>query len=303
MRAREASATRTSVEAPLLPPNAKPGECYARVFVPPTYRTVTEKVLKRSASEKVKVIPAQYEWVQERVLVKPASERLEVIPAEYDWVEERVLVKEASTHMEEIPAEYEWVEEKVLVEAAHTEWKKGRGLIEKVDTTGEIMCLVEVPAKYKTVRKKVMVKPPTTKEIVIPAQYETIRKKVMVKPPTTRTIEIPAEYKTVKVKKLVSPPKEVRTPISAEYQTVTRTEKVADSRMEWRRVLCETNMSHNTITSVQKALLQAGHDPGPIDGILGPQTNQAIKNYQKKKGLAVGQLTYETLKSLGIMNR
>lgn len=61
----------TSAQAPqiegaeLLPPNAKPGECYARIFVPPTYRPETEQVLKRDASERVEIIPARYENVTE----------------------------------------------------------------------------------------------------------------------------------------------------------------------------------------------------------------------------------------------
>jgi hypothetical protein len=288
-------------EVPLLPPNAKPGECYARVYVPPTYKTVTEQRLKRAASERLEVIPAKYEWVEEKVLVKQASQRLETIPAEYGMEEEQVLVKEASYEMQDVPATYDWVEEQVLVKPAETVWKKGRGLIEKIDnTTGEIMCLVEMPAVYKTVKKKVMVTPPTTRRIDIPAEYKTVKKRVMLKPPTTRTIEIPAEYKTIKVKKLVTPPKEKRITIPEEYQTITKTEQVTDSRMEWRRVLCETNMSRDVIKRIQKALQDAGHDPKYIDGVIGWRTINAIKAYQKEKGLAVGGLTYETIKSLGI---
>jgi hypothetical protein len=45
----------------MLPPNAKPGECYARVYVPPAYKSTEERMLKREASEKVEVIPAKYE--------------------------------------------------------------------------------------------------------------------------------------------------------------------------------------------------------------------------------------------------
>jgi len=285
----------------LLPPDAKPGECYARVFVPPTYRTVTETLLKHEASEDLQVIPAKYEWVQEQVLVTEASERLEVVPAQYEWVEEQVLVKEASSRKEEIPARYEWQEEQVLVKPAETVWKKGKGPIERIDNaTGEIMCLVEVPAVYKTVRKKVMVSPPTTREIPIPAEYETVRKKVMVKPPTTRKIEIPAVYKTVKVKKMVSPPQERKIEIPAEYQTVTKTEMVTDGRMEWREILCETNVSPDFVRRFQRALLKAGHNPGPIDGVIGWRTEAAMKSYQKEKGLAVGACTYETMKSLGV---
>lgn len=300
-RAEKVMETSRAIEAPLLPPEAKPGDCYARVFVPPTYRTISEQRLKRGASEKVEVIPAKYEWVEEQVLVKGASERLETIPAQYEWVEEQILVKGASSRLEEVPAKYDWVEEQVLVEEAHTTWKKGRGLIEKIDnTTGEIMCLVEIPAAYKTVKQKVMVTPPTTRKIEIPAKYEAVKKKIMVKPPTTRKIEIPADYKIVKVNKMVSPPQERRIPISAEYQTVTRTEQVSEGRLEWRRVLCETNVSRDMIARVQTALRSAGHDPVFIDGVFGAKTHAAMKAYQQEKGLGVGSLTYKTLESLGI---
>jgi len=162
------------------------------------------------------------------------------------------------------------------------------------------MCLVEIPAAYKTVKQKVMVTPPTTRKIEIPAKYETVKKKIMVKPPTTRKIEIPADYKIVKVNKMVSPPQERRIPISAEYQTVTRTEQVSEGRLEWRRVLCETNVSRDIIARVQTALRSAGHDPVFIDGVIGPKTTAAMKAYQREKGLGVGSLTYRTMESLGI---
>jgi hypothetical protein len=127
---------------PAMPSDAKPGECYARLFVAPRCETVTEQVMTRAASERVETIPAKYEVVEERVRVKPASKRIE-----------------------EVPAEYTTVEEKVLVESAHTEWRPGRGTVEKMDpATGKIMCLVEIPAKYEIVKKQVLVKPATTRK-------------------------------------------------------------------------------------------------------------------------------------------
>ncbi len=301
-RAREAAmAPGIPPEMPLLPPDAKPGECYARVFIPPVYKTSSEQVLKHQASEKVEIVPAKYGWVEERVLVKEASERVEVVPAEYSWVTEEVLVQEASKRMEEIPAKYGWAEETILVKPAHTVWKKGHGLIEKVDhTTGEIMCLVEIPATYKTVKKRIVETPANSRTVEIPAAYNTVRKKVMVKPPTTRKIQIPAEYKTVKVRKMVTPPQERRISMPAEYQMVTRTEMVSEGRMEWRRVLCETNATPNLISKIQSALKTSGYDPGSIDGIFGMRTKAAMNSYQKEKGLAVGGLTYSTIESLGI---
>ncbi len=290
-----------SPEAPLLPLDAKPGECYARVFVPPVYMTETETVLKEEGSERVEVIPARYEWVEENVLVKEASSRVEVVPAKYAWVEEKVLVEEASKRMVEVPAKYAWVEEKILVKPAHTTWKKGRGLIEKVDnSTGEIMCFVEVPASHKMVKKRILDTPAASRVVEIPASYKSVKKRVLVEPPTTRKIEIPAEYATVKVRKMVSPPRETRIAIPAEYQTVTHTKLVSDGRLEWRRVLCETNATPEMVSEIQTALMRAGHDPGPIDGVIGYRTKSAIKSYQKAKGLPVGGVTYKTIESLGV---
>ena len=296
-----ASGKGMSADDALFPPNPKAGECYARVFVPPAYNTRTETVLKKSASERLELAPAKYGWSEETILVKEASERMEIIPAQYDWVEERVMVKEASSKLIEVPAKYEWQEERILVKPAHTAWKKGRGPIEKVDNiTGEIMCLVEVPATYKTVKKHVMVSPPSTKKITIPAEYKTVKKQVMTKPPQERRISIPAEYKTVKVRKQITGPTERRVEIPAEYQTISHTEKVSEGHMEWRRILCETNVDHRTISRVQSALLKSGHNPGPIDGVLGHRTNAALKSFQRANNLAVGGLTYETMKRLGV---
>ena len=54
------------------------------------------------------------------------------------------------------------------------------------------------------------------------------------------------------------------------------------------------------IERAQQALKQAGHDPGPVDGVMGAQTTAALKAYQKKQGLSVtGQLDAETAAKLG----
>ena len=292
----------TAQEEPaLLPPNAKPGECYTRLFIPPVYKTETDKILKKQASEKLEIIPAKYEWVEEKVLVKEASEKLEIVPAKYEWVEEKVIIEPAATKIEEVPAEYEWVEEKVLDKPAHTVWKKGTGPIQKINhSTGEIMCLIEVPATYKTVKKRMLKAPAKTQKVEIPAKHKMLKKQIMKVPPEVKKVAIPAEYQTVKVKKLVSAAQEKRTPIPAEYQEVKKTKKVAEGRMEWRPILCQTNTTPGLITSLQKALQRAGYNPGPIDGSVGYQTLTAVESFQQEKGLARGGLTIETLKALGV---
>ena len=54
------------------------------------------------------------------------------------------------------------------------------------------------------------------------------------------------------------------------------------------------------VERVQKALKDMGHDPGPVDGVMGAQTSAALKAYQQKHGLNVtGQLDAETSAKLG----
>src|SRR5579875_2482131 len=55
------------------------------------------------------------------------------------------------------------------------------------------------------------------------------------------------------------------------------------------------------VRSVQQALKDKGYDPGPIDGIYGPHTRAALRNYQKHEHLqASGKMDDQTLNSLGV---
>jgi len=287
---------------PALPPGAKAGECYAQVMIPAQYKDISKNVVKREASETIETIPPEYELVEEQVLVKEASEKLEVTEPKYDFVEEKVLVLPASEKLVAVPAEYNTIEEQVLVREGYTTWKEGRGPIERLDnSTGKIMCLVNVPPEYKTLKKRVLVTPASTSKVEIPAEYKTIKKRVMVEAPQVRKIEIPAEYKTMKVSKLVKPAQEVRTQVPEEVNTVTERQMVSQSRMEWQPILCETNTTADVVRKLQEALTAAGYDAGTVDGALGPQTMAAVQSYQLSRGLGSGQLTMETLRSLGIM--
>ena len=155
-----------------LPPNGVEGECYAKVFIPAEYKTVTERELVKEASERIEIIPAEYKWVEERVLVKEASKRLVEVPAEYKWVEKTVCVK---------PAYRGWVMEKKTRCAGDTKPR-------------DVFCLVSTPAERKTVRTQVLVKAASTREEVIPAEYSTVRRQIVAVPASTKRISIPAEY-------------------------------------------------------------------------------------------------------------
>ncbi|MDH3624813.1 MAG: peptidoglycan-binding protein [Myxococcales bacterium] len=228
-----------------LPP-AKPGECYARLWVPASYEDQSESVQVREASERIETIPARYEWrtekiviqeegeklipvpakykkVAEKVLIKEASETIKVIPAKYEMRTEKVAIKEGGEKLISIPAKYDMVEEKVLVKAGYTTWKKGKGAYQRVDNaTGEIMCLVEVPPVYKTMRKRVLVSPATTKTVAIKPTYKTVRKRVLVEPARVVRKEIPAEYRTISKIVLSEPATTKSVAMPAKYQTIRK---------------------------------------------------------------------------------
>src|SRR5215475_6781808 len=55
------------------------------------------------------------------------------------------------------------------------------------------------------------------------------------------------------------------------------------------------------VKAVQQALKDQGHDPGAIDGVMGPKTQAALRDYQQKQGLkATGRLDAETSAKLGV---
>jgi hypothetical protein len=56
-----------------------------------------------------------------------------------------------------------------------------------------------------------------------------------------------------------------------------------------------------TVTAAQTELTQSGYYSGPIDGLFGPTTRDAVARYQMSQNLTVtGSLTPDTLQALGL---
>ncbi len=70
-------------------------------------------------------------------------------------------------------------------------------------------------------------------------------------------------------------------------------EKAAQTRRE--------RTQYHLIKVVQRKLIELGYNPGPINGINGPQTKKAIMEFQRDQGIAVDGIPGpQTLKSLGL---
>jgi len=186
------SETTMSVAAPMpagasgdIPPNARPGECYAKVLIPAVKQTKSARV-QVSEEKKVlnRIIPARYEVQTERIQVSE---------------EQRVLNRI-------IPARYEVKTERILVSPARQYWKAGHGPVtKKNEVTGEIMCLVEEPAKYKTIEKRVLVEEEKPEYKTVPAQFKTIEKRVLVAPEKPEYRIVPAQFETITKNEIVRP--------------------------------------------------------------------------------------------------
>jgi len=436
------------VDATNVLPDAKPGECFAKVLVPAEYSTKSEEVMVKPESEKVEIkpavfeiaeksvvakegytkikvvpakfreeleeveiskagtvwvtglkkgipaspallagaktngvdisassvgacyqeyyVPAQYEKTEKDVLVKEESEEIKVAPAQFEETEETVVVTQASKKKVYKPAVYEVVEEKIEIEPAKAVWKKGDGPISKIDnSTGEIMCLIQVPAKYKIIKKTILKTPATIDLVDVPEKAKAIKITKLVSDATIDKVKIPAEYKKItltnkvsdakftwrgagtegegkytgnqiclkeipakyaKIKKLVvdsaaaveenkidpvakvvkvsnvaTAAEEIRTKVPAEFKTVEKRAKVSNERLEWRRVLCKTNMGPDINKRIQQALKDAGVYNGTVDGNIGRGTMTAVEKFQKEKGMATGGLTLDVLEKLGVM--
>lgn len=59
--------------------------------------------------------------------------------------------------------------------------------------------------------------------------------------------------------------------------------------------------SREQVRAAQQALKDKGMDPGPADGMMGPRTTTAVREFQQKEGLkATGRLDPDTMAKLGI---
>jgi hypothetical protein len=213
-----------------------------------------------------------------------------------------VLVRPAYVRTDTIPATYDVIEEKVLVKAAYKTWKPGKMTnIQRVDESGQILCLVDVPAEYKTVTRREPRTQEQTKSVQVPAEYASVQKSVLKTPERVEEIEVPAVTEMRTYDKLVEPAKQVKVPVEAKYDDVPTQQLAEQGCHTWRQILCDNNMTEDTITKLQKALSKNGYYQGQPTGKFDDGTLSAVNAYEKANNLPIdGYLNIETATALGI---
>lgn len=287
-----------------LPPTSEYGKCYAKCKIPDVYETVTVKKLRKEASSRLIKVPAEYKTVTEQMLIKEARKEFRMVPATYKTATEQILVEPEKKVIKTIPAVYKTETEQILVSPARGKWvrkKKDPSCFSQNPDDCYVACYEEIPAIYRTESRQVLVEPAKTVEDVIPAVYKTVTKQVIDNPARVEEIDIPAEYTTISKKVLVSPESTRSEEIPAQYQDIAERKLVKKGGYTvWTEILCADKTTNDKIYRIQRVLKEAGYDPGPIDGVLGVQTQAALKQYQTDKGLPVGNLNMETLKAMGV---
>jgi len=290
--------------------------------IPAKYRTVTKKILidgtsikllsskpvYKNIKDRVEVRPAKTEWrkticnnkgcnqsevvclvevpvkykkITRRVVLQPAigTKNIPVKP-KYKTIKIEELLTPASERVIPIPAKYMTISKKNRIENEKYFWSNHSNTNESSQSRSQCdkICLTVVPAKYKTVTKKVLLSPPETKRVSTKAQYTVVKIKEIEQKEYVKKVIIPAEYINVIVEK-----------------------EKTKSYAKWMPMVCEEQLTPKIIKSVQLALTEEGLYTAVIDGILSMETKSAIREYQKRQGLAVThKLSIETMISLGI---
>jgi len=188
----------------LTPPDAKAGECYAKVMSPAKFETVAEQVLVKEAGESISIIPAEYEVIEQEVEIIPASKKLIPVPATYKDVVETIEVEAASRTWKTSLDKKALVVSKVMVDVV-----KALGV--DLDAATPNTCFKELyqPASYKTETEEVLVQNERNATEVVPAEFETKEEQVEVVPATKEVVQIEAVYETVEEKVLIEEEKTV----------------------------------------------------------------------------------------------
>jgi len=224
-------------------------------------------------------VPAKYKTIEKQVVKSPAVTTTVMVPAVFKAVAVESTAADAKEARTKVPAKFESVTRQQKVSDGKISWaaSKNADAGQYGKLTGNAVCFKETPAKFKTVERRI---------VKSPAKFTTQ--------------EVPAKFTDVKVEKLVTDAVERKVKIPAVTDTLVRRVKVSDARMEWRSVLCETNITPNIVEQIQSSLNSRGYSAGKVDGKLGRATLSAMEKFQEDKNLATGGMTYNTIKALGI---
>lgn len=317
-----------------LPSGAHAGQCFARRLVPATYRNVPMSVVTQEAIEGFEVTDPVFETRQQTHVTRDGYSRYEVTEPVFRAESSSIITRPAYERLVATQAQVGTRSEVVVIREPRMVWRRGENLsgVRRLDpNSGEIYCLVEERGVTQTVTRRVVTNPAAVRVVNVPAQVQTVTRQVLATAAQVREIRVPEQTQTIQVQELASRAAARKTVTPEQSSTINRQELVTAEHYEWVQVACDNtgaqHVSHGngsadpvarpvphqvqtghgannvvvSTISLQRALAELGLYRGPIDGIYGPLTREAVAQYQRTNHLTVtGRVNAEVVRGLGL---
>lgn len=280
----------------------EPGQCWVYAPIRPRPVNETIDITVRDSTARIRVTKAEIRRGYQQVVTREGARTYRIEPPTYREVVEKVLVRPEITRLVVVPAVFEKRDEEVTLEAAKTVLNPcaGAGTQYERSVGAVAFCASEVPAKTTTIQVTKLVTPETTRVAFEPAQYKEVRRWVVDKPARAVEVDLQPELARLPLQEVAKPETSSVEELPAETREFQVTRFEGTARVAPRQAVCAADIQSDLVTRLQQRLAEKGHDPGRIDGRLGRRTVAALTDYQTENGLAVGALTHESLKHLGL---
>jgi ribonuclease D len=283
-----------------------PNQCWGQVKIVPKATHKTQQLVTAQAHTRYKVSQARLRKQQLPVVVKDAGQTFLVEQPQFVPVTESVKVQEEFVRLHVKPAVYETREEDVLIESARVGLRTcaaaGAGLNKAAGPQPTAQCAYEIPARYQKVAIRQLITPETVQEEVVPAVFKTITRMALAEPAKVVPVEIPVQTVQMPFASVDTPPSATPEQVQATTRDlqVTEYEKKLP-QLGWSRVVCQSELTPALVHALQKGLQREGWMPGALDGKLGARTLQAVKDFQKQKGIESSHIAYQALEWLEVL--
>lgn len=272
--------------------NTIPTTCSTELLRPAVFREEPLKVLVYDSSASFSNIPAEVVWSEIKIQVEPARYAQETEPAQYEEFEDVIEIERSRSELYATPAKYQQVIREITIQPEYKRWKEGC----LASTTSA--CTETVAANLAKV-PHIIQAPAQINQRRIPSQTLKIKRKKLLKAGKGLEPILPARYETVKLWRVSKPWKIISSLVAAQYETIMIQRKLRDTQAVTMPTACTAALTSQQISQIQQALLEQGQSLA-ISGRLDTTTILALHAFQAAHQLAVGGVSLETLRKLGL---
>ncbi len=257
--------------------DAKSGECYQKVIIPPKYDTKEELIEVEPSSKKILVKNAKFKKEKKKIIISPSYSNIIAKDAKFKIKKIKLLVRKRREYFtlknSKIELNEEYIKmvkknkvnlDKLKVGECYIQYIEflGKQKIQKTYIKKQAYEIIDIaPAKFKTIKQKILIKPSYTKIIKKPAIYKTKLINILVSPAVKEYKETKngkicvvlkkAKYKTIVKKILSEPPKTKIIHFPAHYKEI-EVKVMSQPPIVTRRIISPQKKSYNIEIGIKK---------------------------------------------------